>query len=167
MSIILGIDPGSIKTGYGVIQTDGRHHNYIDCGYISLGSGPLPGRLNELFENLNELINLYKPQCVSVEQVFVAKNARSALTLGHARGVIIVAAVQQKMSVYEYSAKQIKSSVVGNGAATKQQVQFMVKNLLQLPSLPQEDAADALAAALCHISRQSIISEHNTIGNRL
>lgn len=151
MAIILGIDPGSRKTGFGIINANGGKHEYISSGVIRLPvEEELPERIRVLSEGLNELITLYLPQQVSVEQVFMATNAGSALKLGQARGAAIAACVMQSLDVYEYSARQIKQAVVGGGAAKKEQVQQMVKTLLKLPAIPQEDAADGLAAAICH-----------------
>lgn len=150
MSRILGIDPGSIKTGFGLIDVQGRHHRYVSSGVIRLPKAELPARLRVIFDSINELIDEFSPDEVSVEQVFVARSAGSALKLGQARGAAVVACVTRDLVLAEYSARQIKQSVVGTGAADKLQVQHMVKTLLNLPATPQEDAADALAAALCH-----------------
>lgn len=151
MSIILGIDPGSRKTGFGVINVDGSRYEYISSGLIRLPvEQDLPARLQVLVESLGEIINTHCPQQVAIEQVFMAKNAGSALKLGQARGAAIAACVSQQLQVAEYSARQIKQAVVGTGAADKEQVQHMVKVLLGLSATPQEDAADALAAAICH-----------------
>ncbi|MCR9105516.1 MAG: crossover junction endodeoxyribonuclease RuvC [Gammaproteobacteria bacterium] len=158
MSLILGIDPGSRKTGFGIISHMSGRNEYITSGVIRLPEGELPERLKIIFHSLTELVELHCPQEVAVEQVFMAKSAGSALKLGQARGAAIVACVANDLPVAEYSARQIKQSVVGTGAADKEQVQHMVKVLLQLPSAPAEDAADALAAALCHAhTRQSLI----------
>ncbi|MEM8594279.1 MAG: crossover junction endodeoxyribonuclease RuvC [Pseudomonadota bacterium] len=150
MSIILGIDPGSRITGYGVVQSESGRQTYIDCGCIRLGDVPLADRLLVLFDSLNQVIAQHQPDIMSVEQVFLAKNASSALVLGHARGVAMLAGTHNGLDVHEYSAKQIKRAVVGTGAAQKSQVQHMVTLLLSLSGKPKEDAADALAAALCH-----------------
>lgn len=159
MSLILGIDPGSRKTGFGIINCVSGHSEYVTSGVIRLPSADLPERLKIIFDNISELVELHCPQELSIEQVFMAKNAGSALKLGHARGAAIVACVTRDMAVAEYSARQIKQSVVGTGAADKAQVQHMVKILLKLPAEPPEDAADALAAALCHAhTRQSMIN---------
>ena len=158
MALILGIDPGSQKTGFGIINYDAGKSEYITSGIIRLPKGELPERLRIIFESVSELVEQYCPQQVAVEQVFMAKSAGSALKLGQARGAAIVACVAQNLAVAEYSARQIKQSVVGTGAADKAQVQHMVKTLLNLPAAPQEDAADALAAALCHAhTQQSMI----------
>ncbi|MFT6274795.1 MAG: crossover junction endodeoxyribonuclease RuvC [Halioglobus sp.] len=158
MPLILGIDPGSRKTGFGIINYVAGRSEYVTSGVIRLPAAELPERLKIIFDNVTELVELHCPQELSIEQVFMAKNAGSALKLGQARGAAIVACVNQDMSVAEYSARQIKQSVVGTGAADKAQVQHMVKVLLKLPAEPAEDAADALAAALCHAhTQQSMI----------
>lgn len=150
MAIILGIDPGSQKTGFGIISTLNGKNSYITSGVIRLPKGALPERLRIIAESVAELVELHGPTELSIEQVFMAKSADAALKLGQARGAAIVPCVIRGMEVSEYSARQIKQSVVGTGAADKAQVQHMVKALLNLPGQPQEDAADALAAALCH-----------------
>ena len=155
MALILGIDPGSRKTGFGIINVVGNRHEYITSGVIRLSDQDLPDRLNVIYQSLNEIIAIHCPQYVAVEQVFMAKNAGSALKLGQARGAAIVACVARGLDVAEYSARQIKQAVVGSGAANKEQVQHMVKVLLNLPDIPQEDAADALGAAICHANTQA------------
>ncbi|KAA1190115.1 crossover junction endodeoxyribonuclease RuvC [Pseudohalioglobus sediminis] len=159
MSLILGIDPGSRKTGFGIISYVAGRSEYITSGVIRLPEGELAPRLKIIFDSVSELVAQHCPQELAIEQVFMAKSAGSALKLGQARGAAIVACASQGMEVSEYSARQIKQSVVGTGAADKGQVQHMVKVLLKLPAEPQEDAADALAAALCHAhTRQSMIN---------
>jgi crossover junction endodeoxyribonuclease RuvC len=155
MAIILGIDPGSQKTGFGIISTLNGKSSYITSGVIRLPRGALPERLRIIAESVAELVELHGPTELSVEQVFLAKSADAALKLGQARGAAIVPCVIRGLEVAEYSARQIKQSVVGTGAADKAQVQHMVKVLLNLPGQPQEDAADALAAALCHAHTRS------------
>ena len=150
MEIILGIDPGSRITGYGVIQRVGRQQQYLGSGCIRMQGDALAPRLQQIFDGVSELILRYKPTMFAIEQVFMAKNPDSALKLGQARGAAIVAATNQGLDVAEYSARQIKQSVVGNGNAQKNQVQHMVTFILKLPGTPQADAADALAVALCH-----------------
>ena len=155
MSIILGIDPGSRITGYGVIEVDGSKCFYVDSGCIRTDTElDLPERLGQIFEGINEVIRLFLPQEVGVEQVFMAKNADSALKLGQARGAAIVACTTHRIPVSEYSARQVKQAVVGTGAAEKEQVQRMVCHLLKLDKTPQADAADALGVALCHTHMQ-------------
>lgn len=150
MAIILGIDPGSVKTGFGIIDTAGNKPRYITSGVIRLPAGDLAPRLKVIFDALSQLIGEYQPDQCAIEQIFVAKSAGSALKLGQARGAAIVAAVNADLPVAEYEARKVKQSVVGNGGASKDQVQMMVQTLLKLQSCPQEDAADALAVALCH-----------------
>lgn len=159
MTVILGIDPGSRKTGYGLVQRYGSKTCYVASGVIRMAAElTLPERLKVIFSAVSEIIVQYRPDEMAVEQVFMAKNAGSALKLGQARGAAIVAGVSRELTVYEYEARKVKQSVVGNGAADKVQIQHMVKTLLQLPGVPQEDAADALAVALCHANTQ-----HNLI----
>jgi len=149
--IILGIDPGSRITGYGVIRKEGNRLIHIDNGAIFTdSSADFPGRLQRIFEGLNEIIARYNPQAFAVEDIFFSNNVQSALKLGQARGAAIVAGVNAGLPVFEYSALQVKQSVVGHGKAEKEQVQHMVKILLGLPEIAQADASDALAVAICH-----------------
>lgn len=148
--IILGIDPGSCITGYGIIQLQGSQLNYLDSGYIKVASIAFSERLEKIFTGLQSVVNQYKPNEAVIEQVFMHANPNAALKLGQARGAALVAAALAKLIVSEYSARQVKQSVVGYGAANKQQVQHMVRILLNLNHTPQADAADALALAICH-----------------
>lgn len=158
MAIILGIDPGSRITGYGVIKKVGAKSEYIGSGCIRVQGDELASRLKQIFDGVSEIIHQYQPTDFAIEQVFMAKNPDSALKLGQARGAAIVAATAFDLPVAEYSARQIKQSVVGKGSADKSQVQHMVTYLLSLASKPQADAADALAVALCHNhTQQSLI----------
>lgn len=150
MTIILGIDPGSRVAGYGVIKKQGNKLSYIASGCIRVKEKELPQRLKQVFDGVTQLIAQYQPDEFAIEQVFMARNADSALKLGQARGVAIVAAVNDNLPVSEYAARAIKQAVVGTGAATKDQVGHMVTQILKLPAQPQEDAADALAIAICH-----------------
>jgi crossover junction endodeoxyribonuclease RuvC len=147
---ILGIDPGLRHTGFGMIEKLGQTLSYVTSGVIRSGEGELPDRLGVLFSGLTELIDAHRPDVCAVEIVFVNVNPQSTLLLGQARGAAISAAVNQKLPVNEYTALQIKQAVVGHGKAAKEQVQEMVKRLLNLPAVPQADAADALACAICH-----------------
>lgn len=147
MTVIIGIDPGSRRTGYGVIRLQGNRHIYLTSGHLDVSSYPLAERLRQIFLGLQEIMQSYQPDEAAIEQVFMHENPGSALKLGQARGAAIVALA---MPVNEYSARQVKKSVVGNGAAKKEQVQFMVQRLLNLSGKLQADAADALAVALCH-----------------
>lgn len=161
MSIILGIDPGSRFTGYGVIKQQGRQLTYLGSGCIkALSQGDdLGSRLQTIFAGVSEIIVQFKPDMFAIEQVFMAKNPDSALKLGQARGSAIVAATNNDLTIYEYSARQIKQAVVGTGGADKSQVQHMVKTMLKLPGTPQADAADALAVALCHANSYDNITK--------
>ncbi|MCB6183444.1 crossover junction endodeoxyribonuclease RuvC [Leeia sp. TBRC 13508] len=147
---ILGIDPGLRVTGFGLIDQAGQQFAYVQSGCIKSGEGELPQRLKVIFDSIGEIINTYKPDLAVIEKVFVNVNPQSTLLLGQARGAAISAMVARDIPVAEYTALQIKQAVVGNGHAAKEQVQEMVKRLLQLPAVPQADAADALAAAICH-----------------
>jgi len=159
MSLILGIDPGSRKTGFGIIHFECGRSQYVTSGVIRPPEGDLAQRLTSIYQGVAELVELHNPQSLAIEQVFMARSAGSALKLGQARGAAIVACASRGLDVSEYSARQIKQSVVGTGAADKAQVQHMVKVLLKLPAAPREDAADALAAALCHAHmHQSMIN---------
>lgn len=150
MTIILGIDPGSRVTGYGVVSVTRHRAAYVDSGCIRLGDGPLDDRLVQLYDELAAVIRDCRPTEAAIERVFMNRNADSALKLGHARGVALLVARQGALKVHEYSATQIKQTVVGRGHAGKGQVQHMVKALLSLAKEPVADAADALAAAICH-----------------
>ena len=148
---ILGIDPGTHKTGWGVIKKEGNKVSHVDNGLIvPKASLPLAARLLFIFNELVKVIDNFKPEAASVEEVFVAKSAKSALVLGHARGVALLAASRANLEISEYSTRVIKQAVVGYGNAEKIQVAQMVKALLKLPEIAAEDASDALAAAICH-----------------
>lgn len=152
---ILGIDPGSRVTGYGVIDSDGRSSRHVASGCIRLGGDDLPARLGRIFEEVGLLVREHAPEVLAVEQVFVARNAASALILGHARGAAITAGVQAGLEVFEYTPRAIKQAVVGSGAADKAQVQHMMRMLLGMANALASDAADALAVALCHAHTRS------------
>ncbi len=157
MAVILGIDPGSRKTGFGVLAVERGKPRYVSSGIIKLPTEQsLAPRLKVLFAALNEIIDEFQPEEAVIEQVFMARSADSALKLGQARGAAMTACVSRDLIVHEYSARQIKQAVVGTGGAAKEQVQHMVKTLLKLPAAPREDAADALAAALCHVHGQNL-----------
>ena len=150
MAIILGVDPGSRLTGYGVIRQSGRQLTYLGSGCIRTAVDDLPTRLKRIYAGVNEIIIQFQPDMFAIEEVFMARNASSALKLGQARGAAIVAAVNHDLPVFEYAARLVKQSVVGTGAADKTQVQHMVKTILKLPASPQADAADALGIAITH-----------------
>jgi crossover junction endodeoxyribonuclease RuvC len=150
---IFGIDPGSERTGYGCVETDGSRHRLVVCGAISAPAGAaFSEKLLVIYSRLADLLAQHRPDCVALENVFFAANVRSALKLGHARGVAMLAAVEAGVPVAEYTPAEIKRAVVGHGRAEKPQVQHMVKLLLGLTQAPApHDAADALAVAICHV----------------
>ena len=147
---VLGIDPGSRITGLGVVEIVNGKLVGVASQALKLGGGALSGRLGHIYHAVGDLIVQTQPDVVAIEQVFMAKNAQSALKLGQARGAAIVASVSAELPVSEYTALQVKSAVVGYGKASKSQVQQMVKALMKLPEIAQEDASDALAVAICH-----------------
>jgi crossover junction endodeoxyribonuclease RuvC len=150
---VFGIDPGSERTGYGCVETDGRRHRMLACGAIAARpADSFPDRLARIHRELTSLLADLRPDCVAVESLFHAANARSALRLGHARGVALLAAVEAGCELVEYTPAEVKRAVVGYGRADKRQVQQMVALLLGLPVAPAPyDAADALAVAICHV----------------
>lgn len=150
--IILGVDPGTAITGYGIIQSDGDELGLIDYGVITTPADwPLPRRLEHIYRALTDLIAKHHPTDAVVEKLFFSKNVRTALSVGQARGVALLAAAQASLAIHEYTPLEIKQAVVGYGRAEKMQIQQMVKMLLQLDFIPQpDDAADALAIAICH-----------------
>jgi crossover junction endodeoxyribonuclease RuvC len=157
---ILGIDPGSRATGYGVIIKKENRLTYVTCGVIRLGDKyEFNDRLKVIFDGLCEVIETHKPNVAAVEDVFVAANPRTALKLGHARGAAVLAALQNDLRVHDYTPRMVKQAVVGYGNADKQQVQQMVRVLLQLSKSPSADAADALAVAMCHANQTIIDGE--------
>jgi len=147
---ILGIDPGLRITGFGIIEKNGATLAYVASGCIRSGDAGLPERLGTILANLREVIEKHRPQQIALEKVFVNVNPASTLALGQARGTAICAAVDAGLPVSEYTALQVKQAVVGNGHASKEQVQHMVRRLLKLAGSPSADAADALACAICH-----------------
>ncbi len=154
---ILGIDPGLRVTGFGILDKHGSKLDYVASGCIRTPEGELPERLKSILEGLLEVIALHAPTQVSVEKVFVNVNPQSTLLLGQARGAAICAAVSKDLPVSEYTALQVKQAVVGQGHAAKEQVQEMVKRLLNLGGVPQADAADALACAICHAHTGNLV----------
>lgn len=148
--IILGVDPGSRITGYGLIERSGSELKYITSGCIRMGNHPLDQRLLMLHRALKDLIAEYQPDTAAVEQVFMHAHPKSALVLGHARGAILVTLASLGTALAEYAPREVKLAVVGKGAAAKEQVGHMVRVLLNLSGTPQEDAADALGVAICH-----------------
>jgi len=155
---ILGIDPGSRVTGFGIIDVDGDRATLVRHGIIRTGTGEFTERLGVIFAELRSLIEQYQPSEAAVETVFVSHNAASALKLGQARGAAVCAVISHGLAVAEYSPRSIKQAIVGRGGADKVQVQHMVSVLLQLQDTPVEDAADALAVALCHQHTQQTVT---------
>lgn len=148
---ILGIDPGSHRTGYGIIDVEGCQLAHVDNGVIEPGRKlELPARLALIFDHLTRLIAQYRPTCAAIEEIFFAKNVQSMLSLGQARGVAILAAARAELRLHEYSTRIVKQTVVSYGNATKGQIQFMTAKFLNLPEVASEDAADALAVAITH-----------------
>ena len=150
MTLILGIDPGSRHTGYGLVRQSGGSLSYVGCGTVSTLSQDIPSRLVEIFSSLSVVVAEHDPAEAAAEQVSMARTADSALKLGQARGDALCALVQGGVPVFEYSARQVKQALVGKGSAEKYQVAQMVRYLLKLDKVPQADAADALAIAICH-----------------
>ena len=148
---ILGIDPGSRVTGVGVVELEGHSLRHIHSACIRAGEGELGSRLAAIYRGVSGVIQDWEPQSAAVERVFLASNPHAALILGHARGSAMLAAVNHGLPISEYSALEIKRSVVGTGSAVKEQVQHMVRVLLGMDYKPPVDAADALACAICHL----------------
>ena len=157
MDCLLGIDPGSRVTGYGVIQSDGYQSLHVASGCIRVEGETLGDRLGVIFREVHAIVEQYRPVEMAIERVFVARNPDSALKLGQARGAAVCAAVISTLAVAEYSAREVKRAVVGTGGANKEQVQHMVRHLLGLRDAIQTDAADALAVALCHAHTRSTV----------
>ncbi|MEN6438861.1 MAG: crossover junction endodeoxyribonuclease RuvC [Syntrophobacter sp.] len=152
----IGVDPGSRFTGYGIVEGDGFRLHYIHHGTIRLpASRSFPERLQMIYEQLCQAIGEYKPECMAVEEVFFAKNVKSALSLGQARGVALLAGTSHGLSIHEYSALRIKQAVAGYGRAAKDQVTGMIQRLFRIDDQIEPNAADGLAVAVCHINTQS------------
>ena len=148
--IVFGIDPGSIYTGFGIITKQGKAWARLDSGRIYAGRGSFSERLGVIWQHLSQLLKTYQPHHVAIEEVFLAKNAQSALKLGQARGVCMLAAKMHEAKLFEYSTREVKKSITGYGQAEKKQIQYMVGKILNLQVVPSEDEADALALALTH-----------------
>ena len=161
---ILGIDPGLRRTGFGVIEQKGSSLAYVASGVIKVPDGELAPRLRTIHEGVSEVIDTWKPDLASVEIVFVNVNPQATLALGQARGAAVAAIAIRDLTVHEYTALQVKQSVVGYGRAGKEQVQAMVRRLLQLPGDPSADAADALACAICHAHAASLATQLSGAG---
>ena len=164
MPRVLGIDPGSLNTGYGIVEQNGGQARHVTHGVIRLGNTDLANRLKRIQETLMALIEEHRPEEASVERVFMSKNADSALKLGQARGSAIAACAMRNLQVFEYTPNQIKKAIVGRGHAGKQQVQHMVKALLGLDQAPPQDAADALAVSVCHVHLRESLLRMRSLG---
>jgi len=151
--LVLGVDPGSIVTGYGLVEKKNNQMNCIHAGTIS-SSGKIPfyQRIHKIFQSMLETMTHYQPQEMAIEDIFFAKNVKSALKIGHARGAVLIAAVQCGIKIFEYTPLEIKKSVVGYGRATKEQVRSMMQIILNMKTIPTLDASDALATAICHLN---------------
>lgn len=155
--VVLGIDPGTLITGYGIIEGRNGKIRMVGSGAIrNTTHTPMPVRLKRIFEALGKIIDEYHPDEFAIETAFYGKNAQSALKLGHARGVAILVAVTRDIPTHEYSPREVKKAIVGKGSATKDQVEYMVRSLLRLKAAPRQyDITDALAVSICHFHRQS------------
>ena len=155
---VFGIDPGSARTGYGCVESDGTRHRMVACGAIAIpASNAFPEKLRIIHFELGALLARHRPDCVAIENLFHAVNARTALKLGHARGVAMLAAVEAGVPIFEYTPAEVKQSVVGYGRAEKRQVQSMIQLLLGLAAPPATfDASDALAIAICHLHKMNL-----------
>ncbi|HCV42836.1 MAG TPA: crossover junction endodeoxyribonuclease RuvC [Bacteroidetes bacterium] len=154
-SIILGVDPGTLITGYGIVMRSRNAIRLLGCGTVrNAATASMPLRLKKIYTELSSVIQKYHPDELAIESAFYGKNAQSALKLGHARGVAILAAVESEIPTTEYSPREVKKAVVGNGSASKEQVQYMIKSMLHLPSAKMlHDTSDAIAIAVCHLHR--------------
>lgn len=156
---VLGIDPGSIITGYGVVEKTGSRLLHIDNGCLTTKRNtPLPLRLMQIYDSLIETLDKFKPEAVVIEEVFFGKNIQSLVKLGESRGVALLAATKSGVAIYEYSTRVVKQAITGYGNATKEQIQKMIKQLLKLPEVAQEDASDALALAICHLNSSHLLN---------
>jgi len=165
---ILGIDPGSRAAGYGLIEVAGARLNFVACGVIRVATaGTFGERLLEIHQGIAEVIETHQPDLAAIEEVFMAKNANSALKLGQARGVLILAALQAGLPLAEYSPRQIKQAAAGYGNADKAQIQHMVRVILSLNKTPSHDAADALAVAICHANHYRFVPAGNAADRNL
>lgn len=162
--IVLGVDTSLRSTGYGVLSVEGSRMQCVDCGNIrNAAKLPVTACLKAIYAKIDSLIAAYHPDVMAVESVIYGKNAGTMLVLGEARGAVLAAAVNQGLDVYEYEPRRMKKAICGNGLAQKEQIQRMVKTLLSLPEVPQNDAADALGLAICHVHSHSLISTEKPI----
>ena len=155
---IIGVDPGSRSTGYGVVDAVGTRLVHVASGHVRAGDGDWPGRLRRIFEELGGTLDAHAPQEFAIEKVFMHRNPASALKLGQARGVAILAAAMRSLPVHEYSPNEVKQAVTGKGHGSKEQIQYMTRIILALGEPPQSDQADALAVAICHAHLRTTIA---------
>jgi crossover junction endodeoxyribonuclease RuvC len=154
---VIGVDPGTITTGWGVIEKSGNQITYIKSGIINIDSNlKTPAKLHFLFENLKKILDQFRPTALALENIFYSKNIQSTLRLGEARGIIMLCSAERDIKIYEYPPTNVKLSVTGNGHASKEQIEIMVRRLLKVPETIKGDEADALAIALCHIYNRKI-----------
>jgi crossover junction endodeoxyribonuclease RuvC len=166
---VIGIDPGSRICGWGVVEeiAGPRKIVHVDCGAVIVnGRAPLPERIVTIFDEISEVIARFQPAEAAIESIFFHKNAKSALVLGHARGVALLACAKAGLPIFEYAPAQTKQALVGHGRAEKRQVALMVKTLLNLPEVAMEDASDALAAAICHLNSRRLATAMAGLGGR-
>ncbi|ADD79432.1 crossover junction endodeoxyribonuclease RuvC [Candidatus Riesia pediculicola] len=167
MITILGIDPGSCITGYGIVQSQKKRILYIDGGCIKNRLADMPNRLKTIYDGVQKIIHKYRPDIFAVEQIFVSKNVSSALKLSQAKAVAILAAVKNQLPIFEYSTKKVRKSVVGTGSAKKEHIQYAVHAILKLSSHPQSDIADALAVAIAHIFSENYKIKKKRFKNKI
>lgn len=158
MPLIIGIDPGSIKTGFGIVSYEKQQITHVAHGFIQIKGDTIAQRLCHIHQALCEIITTHRPDEAAIEQVFVKNNVQSALKLGQARGAALVALAQHNLAVHEYTPRTIKKTATGYGAASKIQMQFMMRSQLKLTMQPQADAADALAIAICHCQHRAFLA---------
>lgn len=159
MTLIIGIDPGSVRTGFGIVHTEKNTITHVAHGHIAAKGGSLALRLHHICTTLKEIIATHQPDEAAIENVFVHRNVQTALKLGQARGSALIALAEYALPVHEYAPREIKKTTAGYGAATKEQVQFMVRSQLRLTKQPQVDAADALAIAICHCQHRAYLAK--------
>ena len=160
---IIGVDPGSRSTGYGIVDADGNRLVHVASGFVRTGDGDWSDRLHRIFEGIGAAIDAHGPRELVIEKVFVHRNASSALKLGQARGAALLAGSVRSLPVHEYSPNEVKQAVTGKGHASKEQIQYMIRMLLALPEPPQTDQADALAIAICHAHVRATIGRRERV----
>ena len=160
---IIGVDPGSRSTGYGIVDASGSRLLHIASGFVRAGEGDWSGRLRKIFEELGAVIDIHAPHELAIEKVFMHRNPSSALKLGQARGVAILSGALRSLPVHEYSPNEVKQAITGKGHASKEQIQYMTRVLLSLREPPQTDQADALAVAICHAHMRTAMARRERV----